>query len=254
MPPLRANLDFRSSDDLLSPNSCLMPREIGGWDDDRLLDRDSVDPDLLCAICSCVCRDAVRCQYEHAFCSHCIHRWLALKKTCPIGHPLKPDGLIDARLVRKFVDKIIVKCRFHRNGCAESYPIETIVTHESGCTFPDSSLPCRHLLDGCTARSSPGHNSICTFQWVPCERCGSDVRRGDMATHLLELGCITHLRLALEGSQSTVTALKAKVTSTVPMTLNSHQDGTICSPRAKSSAGVRRPANMISLHAACSSL
>lgn len=75
-----------------------------------------------------------------------------------------------------------------------------------------------------------------------------------MATHLLELGCITHLRLALEGSQSTVTALKAKVTSTVPMTLNSHQDGTICSPRAKSSAGVRRPANMISLHAACSSL
>lgn len=107
-----------------------------GWDDSRLVDPTKVDEDLRCPICSSLCRDAVHCLSQHAFCDECIHKWLARRETCPLDNNLLLEHqLAPARLFRQLVNKYQVRCRFAPDGCNEVQCIETIEAHERACGY-----------------------------------------------------------------------------------------------------------------------
>lgn len=118
----------------------------GGWDDDRLVNPSGVDSDLRCPICSSLYRDAVHCRAQHAFCSTCIHVWLARRQTCPNDrNPLTANELVPARFIRQTVDKHVVRCEFAPHGCDKTSTIETIDAHERNCDY----RPHDHVTQGC---------------------------------------------------------------------------------------------------------
>ena len=70
------------------------------------------DSDLVCVICSLVCRDAVETACSHIFCSQCLSKWMERKRECvtcrtPLPSPadVRPSGFI-----RRKVLGLLVAC------------------------------------------------------------------------------------------------------------------------------------------------
>ena len=81
------------------------------------------DEDLLCCICTFVCRDAVETECEHLFCQSCLDKWFTTSRTtnCPIDRnqlitkEIRPSGF-----ARKKIQSIRIKCP---NQCQFNAPI-----------------------------------------------------------------------------------------------------------------------------------
>jgi len=176
----------------------------GGWDDERLLDPANVDDDLRCPICSSLCRDAVQCNAQHAFCAVCIHQWLERRQTCPLGNePLTMATLEPARFVRRLIDKHLVHCDFTAHGCAEALTIETIEAHERACGF--RLVSCAHAGHGCLEvmcrHDMEVHETGCGFAGTSCRRCGHELLRKDHDAHHDSIACVQVLADGMRGLQ-----------------------------------------------------
>jgi len=176
----------------------------GGWDDERLLDPENVDDDLRCPICSSLCRDAVQCNSQHAFCAVCIHQWLERRQTCPLGNELLTVAALEqARFVRRLIDKLRVRCEFTPHGCAETPTIETIEAHERACGF--RQVPCAHAGNGCSEvmcrHNISTHEAGCGFARTSCRRCGHELLRREHDAHYDGLACVQVLADGMRGLQ-----------------------------------------------------
>ena len=92
-----------------------------GFEIDRFEDKDNIEKEIVCTICTEVVNDPVQTPCEHLFCKECITRWLTGDhgQNCPIDRQalslnnLKPPG----RMTRKLFDKLIIKCKNFSEGC-----------------------------------------------------------------------------------------------------------------------------------------
>jgi len=72
---------------------------------------DAPDSDLLCVICSLVCRDAVETSCGHLFCAACLSQWQQQKRECVTCRtPLATDGVRPAAFLRRKILSAAVHC------------------------------------------------------------------------------------------------------------------------------------------------
>ena len=108
-----------------------------GWNIDRFTEKDKIMDDLMCSVCTDVVQNAVQTPCQHLFCDECIKRWLNEgRRICPVDRqPLTLKDLkpLD-RFKKQFLDKFIVKCINHTDGCrlmARFEDMPSLIEHES---------------------------------------------------------------------------------------------------------------------------
>ncbi|KAK3586104.1 hypothetical protein CHS0354_033224 [Potamilus streckersoni] len=95
------------------------------------------DPDLICCICQCVLDGAVECPCRHVFCRVCIETWLNNKHTCPTCRDTlsKTDLKPVLPLVQNMLNRLLMFCDFHINGCQEKIMMEHFEAHVKICGY-----------------------------------------------------------------------------------------------------------------------
>ena len=107
-----------------------------GWNIDRFIENERIMNDLVCSICTDVVQDAVQTPCQHVFCRDCIKQWLdGGKRICPVDRQklTSPDLKPLDRFKKQFLDKLIVKCINHTEGCrlmARYEDMAQLIEHE----------------------------------------------------------------------------------------------------------------------------
>jgi len=174
---------------------------MAGWDQDRFCEPESIDENVVCGICTLVCRDAMQCQEQHPHCAICINKWLAEGSgSCPLRHPLSNAGLQPSRIVRNMVHKYKVKCSFVAHGCEQMMMIAAVESHEASCEF--RQVPCDNASSGCVFiachNQIPEHLEVCDFADVGCPRCEDHFLRKDSQGHDCVVALARQLRAERE--------------------------------------------------------
>lgn len=103
-----------------------------------------VDDELKCPICCYVLEDALQApSCEHSFCKNCITEWLKIQKSCPVDRTeLQQTDLKQApRVLRNFLAKLELVCKFSVYGCQNVVRLEMFTSHIAECDFnPSESL------------------------------------------------------------------------------------------------------------------
>eukprot|EP00742_Colponemidia_sp_Colp-10_P001457 GILJ01001567.1.p1 GENE.GILJ01001567.1~~GILJ01001567.1.p1 ORF type:complete len:262 (-),score=12.80 GILJ01001567.1:74-859(-) len=148
-----------------------------------------------CPICHDVVEDAVETPCEHLFCKQCIS---SVKNGCCPScratfstQQIKPPH----RIIRERLAELQMLCRRHSMGCEAIFDVASaaVLKHESECPYVE--VPCPST--GCHVRflrsDFANHLDRCEFVVNLCERCQTEVRRGDLKDH----DCIKSLRKEL---------------------------------------------------------
>ena len=104
-----------------------------GWNIDRFLAKESIVKEFICSICTDVVECPVQTPCQHLFCNDCIRRWINEgNQTCPEDrqsltvNALKPPS----RLTHQFLNKLIIRCKNHNDGCRLMSTFEDVVQLE----------------------------------------------------------------------------------------------------------------------------
>ena len=118
-----------------------------GWNIELFLNKDTIDNELICAICTDVLQDPVQTECEHTFCKACIDTWLeGGRSTCPVDRKhLTSDALkVPSRLTKQLLSKLILRCKNYENGCrlmAKLEDIPKLKEHEAKeCSFSPNTI------------------------------------------------------------------------------------------------------------------
>ncbi len=87
----------------------------------------------------------MQCPDEHAFCSTCIHHFLATQGSeCPeCKVALSVERLTPwSRVLRNLLGELRIRCAFAADGCNETLALSSITSHEQSC--PHGHRTCRH--------------------------------------------------------------------------------------------------------------
>ena len=107
-----------------------------GWSEDRLVGPAPHLQHLGCPVCLEVTKDAVQCPDQHHGCAACLTQ----VTQCPECR-VPIDNLPPARVVRRKVNALVVRCEFMSQGCDHQCIIEVVDTHESFCEFQPITCP-----------------------------------------------------------------------------------------------------------------
>ena len=91
-----------------------------GWNIDRFLSKETIVDEFICSICTDVVQAPVQTPCQHLFCEECITRWINEgHRTCPEDRQeLTINALQEpSRLSQQFLNKLIVRCKNHSDGC-----------------------------------------------------------------------------------------------------------------------------------------
>lgn len=156
-----------------------------------------------CCVCLEVARQAVQCANQHIACASCMGRCGARCPVCKASlNNAKP-----ARLVRKLVSELRVRCRAADRGCKAVCTMATLASHEAECP-----LRVRLCPNGCGLSLPSGKmrahlHSDCPQQLVSCRECKTRMYRHSKPHHLCDVcprrGCGTRFMR----SQASVHAL-----------------------------------------------
>ena len=154
-----------------------------GWSADRF---DSNVADLLCTICSHVCKSAMTLNCGHSFCESCIlssndH----FKSICPSCN-LTSIQLVPDFAKRMKINGSSVWCRYKKDGCEYKDALNRIEVHEQTCNykpFPCSS--CGTMINAPTVEHH--HEHECPRRLIPCISCHTKVHSNELDEHVEKL-------------------------------------------------------------------
>ena len=134
-----------------------------GFDKNRFIDVSDEDLDqFTCSICLEVFKNPVysRCCLQ-SYCRDCINHWLERHKTCPNDRKSlsKSQLTVPPRALTNLLNKLVVKCNFHRDGCEETIKLDQLDKHLSVCKF-NAEVVCRD----CDQSGGPQHNCFDNFK------------------------------------------------------------------------------------------
>ena len=130
-----------------------------GFDKNRFIGVSNEDLDqFTCSICLEVFKNPVfsRCCLQ-TYCRDCINHWLEIHKTCPNDRKSlsKSELTVPPRALTNLLNKLVVKCNFHRDGCEETIKLDQLDKHLSVCKF-NAEVVCRD----CDQSGGPQHNCV----------------------------------------------------------------------------------------------
>ena len=152
-----------------------------GWNIDRFIDKEKIMDDWLCSICTDVVQNAVQTPCQHLFCKNCIKRWINEgKRICPVDrqqltlNDLKPMD----RFRRQFLDKFIIKCINHADGCllmARFEDMSNLIEHESNLCEAANRNKIRQEIQGYKDKVTELENEIAEIkEHIACSEQGKD--------------------------------------------------------------------------------
>ena len=122
---------------------------------------------------------------EHFFCNQCITRFLRQAQRCPnCNEPLTLQTLRPSRVIRDFVQELVIKCDNFARGCGDSVKLENLEAHVARCGF--SQVQCSN--EGCelivNRKDQPEHEmNDCNFRLARCQVCGENVNYSKRKLH-----------------------------------------------------------------------
>jgi len=129
-----------------------------------LFEDEDVDEELICPICRGVLENVIYApKCEHAFCSDCIHEWLANQQTCPLDRtPLQKEELNSVpRIMKNMLGKLRVKCENKEHGCKEIVRLDARADHSANCEFnPKRPIRCEQCCLTIPKNELDNHNCI----------------------------------------------------------------------------------------------
>ena len=155
-----------------------------GYDDERFAT--PVPENLHCGICLNVLRNPMQCvRNEHFFCNQCITRFLRQAQRCPnCNEHLTLQTLRPSRVIRDFVQELVIKCDNFARGCGDSVKLENLEAHVARCGF--SQVQCSN--EGCELivnRKDQAEHEMneCNFRLARCQVCGENVNYSKRKLH-----------------------------------------------------------------------
>jgi hypothetical protein len=96
---------------------------------------------LKCGVCLCIFNRPVDNICGHTFCNDCINGWLnQYNDSCPecrsylgMGYNSKPFK--DSYTLKRFINKLIIKCDFVDKGCEVVFELELLLKHLEECNY-----------------------------------------------------------------------------------------------------------------------
>ena len=148
--------------------------------------------ELICFICKTLIFDAIICdECQNIFCTQCIAKWsLVNPETCPLRCKLKAREL--SNVIKNFLSKIKLRCKYDVNGCEEILNYNEYFTHLTDfCKF----VLYKCSSEGCSYTKTEGdmkdHVTKCEKTLLCCEFCNNSIIRVNMPTH--EKECMERL-------------------------------------------------------------
>lgn len=140
----------------------------------------------------CLLRDAVQCPEEHAFCSSCIHQYLATQGSeCPeCKTALTPETIRPwSRVLRNLLGELLLRCTYVSEGCTTVTSLFNIISHEATC--PHGTRSCRHCRVIVAAKDLTSHEQGCEHRSMVCDQgCGLRVYPNRWPAH----SCLASLK------------------------------------------------------------
>lgn len=106
-----------------------------GFDLERF--KGTVPDVLVCAVCSKVAENPLKCKDDHIFCSVCITNWRKKDNWCPVERKLflfAPDAITPVcRNVQAIVDNLMISCDYRSNGCLDYVRLIDLKSHVAKC-------------------------------------------------------------------------------------------------------------------------
>lgn len=120
----------------------------------------TVDPNLLCGICSYVLDNPVLTPCGHSFCSVCLDTWLSkpATSTCPECRSLVlPSSSKAVHSLRNFINGLDVVCDNNQRGCKLVLKLDRLGSHLKICGFAEQQcLTCQQVFN----RSDLHHHQV----------------------------------------------------------------------------------------------
>ena len=140
---------------------------------DLISDNEELLEELTCSICFNICRDASTICTDHFLCDYCIKGGITREPlpACPI---CRFEGGIqpNPRWVRKFINKLIVRCPYAGDGCPEGIKIGDLGRHCERCRYKIRECPNDYCDFSGTTEQLMAHQNNCGSRWVSCNNQG----------------------------------------------------------------------------------
>ena len=136
---------------------------------------DVIIKDYICSLCKGVICNAVLDTCGHCFCAKCYKTFQTLcggNIKCPINGELLGEYPTLFSFVSSIIDRQIIVCHFHQEGCLFKGEVKDYLTHlDNEC--PKIKIKCN--LEGCqeviAREQMEEHQKKCDFRNLQCEYC-----------------------------------------------------------------------------------
>lgn len=132
-----------------------------GFTADRFVN--TIDPNLVCNICTGVMDQAVVTLCGHSFCEVCLKTWLEKPDTdsCPSCRSYTSRfDLIPNIAVRSIIDTLLVWCDNAERGCKIAMKLESLNKHLDGCDYRE--VKCSACCAAFPKNELAHHYKVCT--------------------------------------------------------------------------------------------
>eukprot|EP00823_Brevimastigomonas_motovehiculus_P002964 TRINITY_DN177_c0_g1_i2.p1 TRINITY_DN177_c0_g1~~TRINITY_DN177_c0_g1_i2.p1 ORF type:complete len:472 (+),score=104.41 TRINITY_DN177_c0_g1_i2:198-1613(+) len=178
---------------LSEPEEIVPDAEELAIDPELRVGKSSATDGLICSICFNILDDPQQLnstECTHAFCSSCIHKWIAKRKspTCPkCRAPIKEKDLAPAKFAVSMIQGLKIHCLHYQEGkgCKKTFVLgkdkRGLIEHLSACPFQEVKCPC------CSAKVErrlwDQHAIECPEVMVECPQCSQSMAQKLLKAH-----------------------------------------------------------------------
>lgn len=150
--------------------------------EDRIMNKNEYDyKSLLCTICKGLLvspKSCVNC--ENLFCLKCKENQLNNDIPCKCSEKKYSKA---HKFIVESLNKLIIQCKYHKNGCTTSILYNQLESHEPECDY--SEITCQN--EGCDKimllLELEEHLNQCNYKQVNCCYCNSTFKKLDINAH-----------------------------------------------------------------------